>query len=289
MFSFDEGLTFREDEMMKPKIGTPRGVLNLKVGEKKFQLSRYLPSQDLSFFVEHYWIVSWDLRGQEPYVQETLPYPSVHLVFEKDNSRVFGVGRRKFSRHLEDKGQVFGIKFKPGAFYPFVKLPVSNFTDTSISFGDAFGIDGNILEDAIFSREDEAEMREIGENFLRERFPERDENVAEINRIVDYIIAHPEITRVDDVVSRLNLNKRTLQRLFSQYVGVSPKWVIQRYRLHEVAERLANNTTVDLTSMALDLGYFDQAHFIKDFKAIVGWTPAEYAKRVAEVPDFDGT
>ena len=289
MFSFDEGLTFREDEMMKPKIGTPRGVLNLKVGEKKFQLSRYLPSQDLSFFVEHYWIVSWDLRGQEPYVQETLPYPSVHLVFEKNNSHVFGVGRRKFSRLLEDKGQVFGIKFKPGAFYPFVKLPVSNFTDTSISFGDVFGIDGNILEDAIFSREDEAEMREIGEHFLHERFPERDENVAEVNRIVDYIIAHPEVTRVDDIVNCLNLNKRTLQRLFSQYVGVSPKWVIQRYRLHEVAERLADDKAVDCTEMALDLGYFDQAHFIKDFKAIVGWTPAEYAKRVAEVPDFDGT
>ena len=274
---------------MKPKTGKPRGVLNLKAGEKRFHLSRYLPSQDLSFFVEHYWIVSWDLRGQEPYVQETLPYPSVHLVFEKNNSHVFGVGRRKFSRLLEDKGQVFGIKFKPGGFYPFVKLPVSNFTDTSISFGDVFGIDGNILEDAIFSREDEAEMREIGEHFLRERFPERDENVTEINRIVDYIIAHPEVTRVDDIVNCLNLNKRTLQRLFHQYVGVSPKWVIQRYRLHEVAERLANNTAVDCSEIALDLGYFDQAHFIKDFKAIVGWTPAEYAKRVAEVPDFDGT
>jgi len=80
-----------------------------------------------------------------------------------------------------------------------------------------------------------------------------------------------------------------LQRLFSQYVGVSPKWVIQRYRLHEVAERLADDKAVDCTEMALDLVYFDQAHFIKDFKAIVGWTPAEYAKRVAEVPDFDGT
>jgi AraC-like DNA-binding protein len=170
-----------------------------------------------------------------------------------------------------------------------VKLPVSNFTDTSIGFGDVFGIDGNILEDAIFSREDEAEMREIGEHFLRERFPERDENVTEINRIVDYIIAHPEVTRVDDIMNCLNLNKRTLQRLFHQYVGVSPKWVIQRYRLHEVAERLADDKAVDCTEMALDLGYFDQAHFIKDFKAIVGWTPAEYAKRVAEVPDFDGT
>ena len=63
MFSFDEGRTFREDEMMKPKIETPRGVLNLKAGAKKFQLSRHPPAQDLSFFVERYWVVSWDLTG----------------------------------------------------------------------------------------------------------------------------------------------------------------------------------------------------------------------------------
>lgn len=274
---------------MKPNIGKPRGILKLKAGEKKFQLSRYPPAQDLSFFVERYWIVSWDLRGQEPYVQETLPYPCVNLVFEKDNSRVYGVGTGKFSRLLENKGRVFGVKFKPGAFYPFVKAPVSKLTDGSISFWDAFGVDSNALEEAILSQEDEGEMREIAENFLRERLPEQDENVREINRIVDYIIAHQEITRVDDIVNRLNLNKRTLQRLFSQYVGVSPKWVIQRYRLHEIAERLAGDKAVDCTTMALDLGYFDQAHFIKDFKAIVGRTPAEYAKRVAEIPDFDGT
>jgi AraC-like DNA-binding protein len=274
---------------MQSNIGQPRGVLNLKAGEKKFQLSRYLPAQDLSFLVERYWIVSWDLRGQEPYVQETLPYPCVNLVFEKDRTRVFGVGTGKFSRLLENTGRVFGVKFKPGGFYPFVKAPVSRFTDSSISFRDAFGVDGKALEAAILSREDEGEMKEIAEDFLRERLPEEDEHVREINQVVDYIIAHREITRVDDVVSRLNLNKRTLQRLFSQYVGVSPKWVIQRYRLHKVAGRLADGEVVDGTRMAVDLGYFDQAHFIKDFKAIVGKTPAEYAKIVVGVSDVDGT
>ena len=91
--------------------------MNLKAGEKKFQLSRYLPAQDLSFFVEHYWIVSWDLTGQEPYVQETLPYPSVHLVIEKDQSKVYGVVTRKFARLLENKGRAFGIKFKSSALH----------------------------------------------------------------------------------------------------------------------------------------------------------------------------
>src|SRR3984893_2759754 len=118
--------------MMKTTTGKLRGILNLQAGKKKFSLSRHPPAQDLSFFVEHYWIVSWDLRGQEPYVQETLPYPCIHLVIEKDQSRVYGMGTGKFARLLENKGQVFGIKFKPGAFYPFVKVPISRFTHGSI-------------------------------------------------------------------------------------------------------------------------------------------------------------
>jgi AraC-like DNA-binding protein len=123
-------------------------------------------------------------------------------------------------------------------------------------------------------------MIALAEQFIRERLPERDENVALINRIVDRIIADRTITKVDDIVSRININKRTLQRLFRLYVGVSPKWIIRRYRLHEAAERMADGDVLDWPKMAVDLGYFDQAHFIRDFKAIVGSAPAEYAKTI---------
>jgi len=73
------------------------------------------------------------------------------------------------------------------------------------------------------------------------------------------------------------VGKRTLQRLFAEYAGVSPKWVINRYRLHAAIERAASGEVVDWTSVALDLGYFDQAHFIRDFEKLVGKTPAQYA------------
>ncbi len=265
--------------MQESSFDSPKGILKPTQGKKRFHLSLLSPTGELAFFVEHYWIVSWDLREQEPYVQETLPYPSVHLVFEAGQTQIFGVMTGKFSRLLENKGRVFGIKFRPGAFYPFVKVPISTFTDATLSFHQAFGVDVGTLEDILFAREDEKEMRAVAEQFLCEHLPERDEHITEINLIIDAIIAHPEITRVDDIVRCLNVKKRTLQRLFSQYVGVSPKWVIKRYRLHEVAERLAAGDVVDGASIAVELGYFDQAHFIKDFKAIVGRTPAQYVKK----------
>ena len=100
--------------------------------------------------------------------------------------------------------------------------------------------------------------------------------IDEVNRIMDLILADREITKVEDLVRHSGVGKRTLQRLFSEYVGVSPKWVINRYRLHEALERVAAGESVDWTSLAQDLGYFDQAHFIRDFKKLVGKTPTEY-------------
>lgn len=267
--------------MAKPRNDKPKGILNPHMGEKMFRLARYFPSQALSFFIEHYWIVRWDLRGHEPYIQDTLPHPSVHLVFEQNNSNIYGVITGKFSRHLENNGQVFGIKFRPGAFYPFVQTQVSQFTDVIMPVNAIFGEEICRLESVILSESDDGKMVERAEDFLRAQLPEPDENIALINQIIDHIIADRTIIRVDDVVDQLNIPKRTLQRLFSQYVGVSPKWVIKRYRLHEAADQLAGKQVEDITRMALELGYFDQAHFIKDFKTLIGQPPAAYVRQLA--------
>jgi AraC-like DNA-binding protein len=63
---------------------------------------------------------------------------------------------------------------------------------------------------------------------------------------------------------------RSLQQLFSEYVGVSPKWVIRRFRLHEAADRLATGGSPTWPRWPSELGYFDQAHFTSDFRKLVG-------------------
>ena len=71
---------------------------------------------------------------------------------------------------------------------------------------------------------------------------------------------------------------RSVQRLFREYVGVPPKWVIRRYRLHELVERLHSGQAFEGAQLALDLGYADQAHLIHDFRHLVGYTPTGYRK-----------
>jgi AraC-like DNA-binding protein len=224
--------------------------------------------------------VQWDLRGLAPERAETLPHPSVHLIFERNvGGRIAGVARGKFSRVLEGEGGAIAAKFRPGGFYPFVRVSVSTLSGTTPSVRDVFGADGDAVEQAVLTERTDASRITLIEEFLRGLRPQPDEHVARIAEIVHAVAGNREIVKVEDLVDRYGLNKRTLQRLFAKYVGVSPKWVIQRYRLHEAAEQLASNESISQSALALDLGYSDQAHFARDFKTVVGTSPAAYARK----------
>ncbi len=235
---------------------------------QRYQHERYHPSPDLERYVEHYWVVEWDLRGAAPERTGTLPHPSVHMIFERDDrSRIRGAARKKFSKLLEEKGGIFAVKFTPGGFYPFVGAPVSGFSDKIVRLRDVFGQRGDDLNRAVLAEGTDLSRINLVESFLLaclRNVDEADENV-------------PKVT-VQDLVDRYALNKRMLQRLFAKYVGVSPKWTIQRFRLIEAAEELASGESISQSQLALSLGYSDQAHFIRDFKSIVGVSPAAYAR-----------
>ncbi|HXC16920.1 MAG TPA: helix-turn-helix domain-containing protein [Holophagaceae bacterium] len=237
-----------------------------------------MPAPDLALFVAHFWSVAWDLRGHEPRVQETLPHPAVHIIFEAGNTRVGGVAKGRFSRRLEGQGRVFGIKFQPAGFHPFLGEPLSTLTDTLLTLPEVFGGPGQALEEAVLGATEDATRIALAEAFLLGCHPEPDPRVELLNGIAARIAEDREIRRVEDISERFDVGTRTLQRLFARYVGVSPKWVIQRYRLHEALAQVDQGHSVDWASLAVDLGYFDQAHFIKDFKALVGRTPAGYAE-----------
>ncbi len=259
----------------------PRGILNLQEGKKKFTLTRHLPSDNLLHVVEHFWGVQWNLDGRPPYIQENLPHPSVHLVIEPGNSRIHGVVSSKFTRKLEGKSWVFGIKFKPGAFYPFTKFPIATMTNKLVRLSKVFGAKGVAFDKKMVGLTGDQAKIACAEKFLYDHLPPYDENVELINHIIEQVIADRTIIKVDDIAEMFTLKERTLQRLFSRYVGVSPKWIIKRYRLHEAVEQINTGKKIDWPGLALELGYFDQAHFIKDFKMLIGKSPEEYARSVA--------
>ena len=172
--------------MLRRKTDQPRGVLKTSVADpQRYRHERYHPSPDLELYVEHFWVVEWDLRGQAPERAETLPHPNVHMIFERDGkSRVRGPARAKFSTILEDKGEVFAVKFTPAGFYPFVRVPVSQFSNTTTTLYDVFSAEGDDLDHAVLSDNTDLSRVNRVEDFLRARRPEPDDNVQLITEIV---------------------------------------------------------------------------------------------------------
>ncbi len=238
--------------------------------------ARRRPANDLSHLISHYWMIQWDLRGCEPYVAESLPHPNVHVIFEPSASVVAGVHTHKFSRVLEGQSQVFGVKFKPGGFRPFLKFATSKLADRRVPVQRIFGEDVNALRDVALSSKSEKEKLQAANAFFQARMPQPDKKIALAEKLVERIFLECNIKTVDDLVDRTGIGKRSLQRLFNEYVGVSPKWVIRRYRLHELVERSNSGEELDWSQLALEFGYFDQAHLINDFRSITGYSPTGY-------------
>jgi AraC-like DNA-binding protein len=266
---------------MKSNVPTPSmGILNANRTDPKFQLTRHAPSGDLAFFVKHYWIVSWDLTGQDPYMQHVVPNPCVNMVIEKKKTGIFGPAKSKFSYFIQGKGLVFGVKFRPGGFYPFIKQPVSGLTEHPVKLTDVFQEEDEAFENAVLRQEDAPAMVELAETLIRRSLPQKDDTITLINEIIARINEDREITKVDEICESFSINKRQLQRVFDQYVGVSPKWVIRLYRIQNAAEAIDLGHTRDWPTLSAGLGYYDQSHFIKDFKTIIGQTPEEYVRQL---------
>jgi AraC-like DNA-binding protein len=236
------------------------------------------PVAALAGSVAHFWTVSWDLRGQPPYLAETLPHPSVHLIVEGRRAEVAGVTTGKFARVLRGRGWVFGIKFRPAAFQPLYGQSLSALTDRRVPFRSIFAAAGVRLARALAAAPHFEARVALAEAFLAARLTTPLPAVVEqVRDLVERLAVDRDLVQVEQVARLAGLGLRALQRLFRIYVGVSPKWVIGRYRLHEAAAQLEKGE-VGLADLALRLGYFDQAHFIRDFKAMVGRAPGAYAR-----------
>jgi AraC-like DNA-binding protein len=282
-------MVLEESDTQVPDFGNEKGILHPQEQAKHRTLDRLRPGPRVGRFVEWYWVVRWDLRGQPSYVAEVLPHPSVNVTFEVSETRtgafVNGVCTKKFTRELTGEGWTFGVKFWAGGFGAVTGINVGSFRDDVLPLSEVFD-DADRLTDLVMSASDDVRRRAVVEAFLSERLVQGesydDPSYQLVLRIVSAIVTDRELTRVDQLTERFGVPVRTLQRLFRRYVGVGPKWVLRRYRLHDGADLLARGRTEELAALAVELGYFDQAHFSREFSEEVGMTPLEYAAACAK-------
>ncbi|MFD6435515.1 DUF6597 domain-containing transcriptional factor [Streptomyces venezuelae] len=263
-----------------------RGIVDAPGLFSRVRFRRHTPAEALRPYLEHYWLIDWDLP--EPYATHVVPHPSVNVVFQRYAAdaaetafgEVAGVGLGLFTQKLEGRGRVCGVQFRPGAFRPFAPdRPLSDLTGHRLPLDEVFPHTPEQAADAvtaILSPDDEHARVAALDAFLLNLAPARDPQADLAAGLVDRIRGDRAIRRVDAFARAEGMSVRALQRLFSAYVGVGPKWIILRYRIHEALERAESERNVDWADLAATLGYADQAHLVRDFTATVGVPPTAY-------------
>ncbi|MFD4375475.1 DUF6597 domain-containing transcriptional factor [Streptomyces sp. NPDC058486] len=279
-----------------------RGIVAPAELLSRVRFRRHVPAPELRPYLEHYWLIDWALP--EPYVTHVVPHPSVNVVFQRYGplgapsrlarpaGEVSGIGLGLFTKRLEGEGRVCGAQFRPGGFRPFAPAwPVSAWTGRRVPLHDAFpdaearpggglagGTTGPAVLSAVLSPDDDHARVAALDAFLLAHGPVPDPAADQAMELVELVRVDRTVRRVARLARLSGLSARSLQRLFASHVGVGPKWVILRYRLHEALERAEAGAAPDWAGLAAELGYSDQAHLVRDFTATVGLSPTAYAR-----------
>lgn len=246
-------------------------------------IHRFVPRPELADLVRRYWMPVWSLPPGQVSVQRVLQYPVCLIVVSDSYARFIGVRTGLSTHELAGSGWALGTLLQPAAGSAVLGGPVTEVTDGALDLDAVPGLDGRVLTDriraAVRDAPDDPDHQQAGVDVLEDSLSGLlpvDEEGLLVNAVVEYVEGDPEVRRVAQVCAKFDLGERTLQRLTARRLGLTPKWLIQRRRLHEAAARLATGDG-DLARVAADLGYADQAHFTRDFRTATGQTPGEYA------------
>ncbi|MGX1545938.1 DUF6597 domain-containing transcriptional factor [Streptomyces adustus] len=252
-----------------------RAILHPRTAAERFRLDHEPAPADLTPFVDGYWILHWDLT--EPHQQQVLTHPVVHLTFTTGGqAHITGVVSDTFTREISGTGRALGLRFRPGGFRPFLTAPVSTLTDRVLDIEEIFGPAARAAADSIITEPCVPTALRLAATLLRDFRPAPDPAIDKAAGLVETISTDPAVLRVSQLAAIADMSVRQLQRLFAEYVGIRPKWVIRRARMQEAAARAATDPQ-DWSALAAELGYADQAHFTRDFTASIGTSPARYA------------
>ncbi len=258
----------------------PPGVLFPQRLGKGVQLEHHAPSAALAPWVVRFWIARWQLDA--PAKQPLIPHPCVnvqivHAEGAPSFAEICGVKSKHTEQALRGRGLIFGVKFTPGGFHPLASGSVARLTDRCVPLATLLGDDAPWR--ALVELADTPAMIRGAEALLRARLPVRpDAALVEVTRLHRRIAEDRRIVRVAELCAQTGVPMRRVQQLFREHVGVGPKWVISRYRLHEAAARLEADAEVDLGRLAMELGYFDQSHFTRELEQLIGMSPRAYAR-----------
>lgn len=254
------------------------------------------PSSLLAGYIRHYWILKDD--NAAPVTERTLPTGCVNLIFHRGKPLItnlhglqpmaFISGQSMAFEDVRSTGEIdmIAVVFEPHATRTFLHIPANLFYMRSISVEETGDAGFKDIYECIQEENDDNVCIDIIEQFLIKRL---------------YVIPEYNIKRVAAVLNKINtdtktnmcslsetacLSEKQLNRIFTEYVGASPKDFMRIVRIQRALYLLQCNTDISFVQLAYECGFYDQSHMIKEFRLFSGYTPAEYISVCMPYSDY---
>lgn len=255
------------------------------------------PSLALAPYIHYYWILQMD--AITPVTERIIPVGCIHLTFHK--------GKRLFSSSLAElQPQTFvsghsgtysdvtstgnihmiDVVFRPYTPKLFFQTPVNLFYNANISVDDLEDIALSDLSKQVSDLPDDDQCIQLIESFLLKRMYSCPEyNLKRMSAAIHEINQNPE-SDITGLAETCCLSNKQFNRIFTEYIGTHPKEFIRIIRLQRALYTLQNQPTINFAQLAYECGFYDQSHFIKEFKTFSGYTPGEYLSLCAPYSDY---
>ena len=249
------------------------------------------PNKNLADLIKCYWTLEAE-KETNPEKQRIVPDGCMEMIFHYGDlykqyladgtsiiqPKYFVFGQVTQPLDIDPTGTtcIFSVRFHPNGFLPFTTIPLKEMENTAISLEKLFGKDGLKIEKKMLNAKSTLERVKQFEIFLLSRLP----NVETVDRIVKSIVetiltANGQLS-VNKLSEQTTINRRQLERKFASTIGLSPKQLSKTIRLQATLKMLLTKKITSLTALAYDNEYYDQAHFLKDFKEFTGYSPKEF-------------
>lgn len=251
----------------------------------------YAPNIALSDFVKRYWTLEGE-RDNIPVKNTIIPDGTMKLIFHYGDTykhhsksgeitvlpKCFLIGQLTKPYVIEPTGVTgsFVVQFKPNGFLPFTAIPIKDMENTAVPLHKLFGEKGKLLGEQILNANHTAERIQIIEAFLFKELADKKTVDTIVKATIETIFSANGQFSVNQFSKENNVNRRQLARKFSSTIGLSPKQLAKTIRIQNTLKALLNEELTTLTNLAYENEYFDQAHFIKEFKEFTGLTPKEF-------------
>jgi AraC-like DNA-binding protein len=248
----------------------------------------YTPATELQSFVKCFWTL--EDEGTEKLVkQRVLPDGGMEMIFHygdlyqqyfedgtcivQPRSFVFG----QISTYLEiaptGTTGLVAARFLPDGLIPFLDIPLSSLENKAVAIKDVFGEKGKWLEEKVIAATTNPGRIKWIEAFLLSSLADTQTINPIAKKCVEIIFQTQGQLGMAELAGRMKVNRRNMERKFVSAIGMSPKQLSKVIRLQTTLKMLEQKNFSSLTSLAYENGYYDQSHFIKDFKEFTGMSP----------------